>query len=78
MHLNGPIGFQFKRDENGDFKLLEINPRIQGSSVTAMALDINLPLLALKIMLDKTYTPSVIQTSGKGFFRFYDEIFYEK
>lgn len=45
--LNGLIGFQMKQDENDDFKFIECNPRIQGTSIAATCLGINYPLLHL-------------------------------
>jgi len=31
LRLNGNIGYDFKRDEDGELKLLEINPRISAT-----------------------------------------------
>lgn len=46
--LHGPNGLQVKRSENGEFRILEINPRLQGSTTTALDMGINLPLLAVQ------------------------------
>jgi carbamoyl-phosphate synthase large subunit len=75
MNVDGPIGIQLKESNNSTFKILEINPRIQGTSVAAMGLEINLPLLAVYEMmrLSVEYTSN---TSGIGFVRFYDEAYY--
>ena len=77
LNLSGPIGLQFKEDNNGEFKLLEINPRIQGTSVAALGIGINLPALAVK----QEFEPINVDTSdiqwGTSFVRYYDEVFYK-
>ncbi len=74
--LEGPVGFQLKKSSNNEYLLLECNPRIQGSSVSAMGLGINLPIRSIKlsrgIELEK-----VKKKSGLSFARFYEEVFYE-
>lgn len=74
--LNGPIGFQVKRSTQGDFRLLECNPRIQGTSVAALGCGVNLPLLALNQALGRR-TPQGRRKSNIGFVRYYEELFYE-
>lgn len=75
LKLHGPIGFQFKKDSTGVFKLLEINPRIQGSSVTLMGAGVNLPLLAINQAIGtQLSTPKI--NWGVNFIRFYDEVYY--
>ena len=75
LKMNGPIGFQFKKDENGLFKILEINPRIQGTSVALLGAGINLPLLSVyqELML-KIEIPEI--KWGVNFVRYYEELFY--
>jgi carbamoyl-phosphate synthase large subunit len=75
LKLHGPIGFQFKKDSNGIFRLLEINPRIQGSSVTLMGAGVNLPLLAIKQATGTQLSIPKINW-GVNFIRFYDEVYY--
>jgi carbamoyl-phosphate synthase large subunit len=75
LKLNGPIGYQFKKDDNGAFKILEMNPRIQGTSVSLMGAGVNLPLLAVEQELGiKTVIPDV--KWGTKFVRYYNEIYY--
>lgn len=77
LKLNGPIGIQLKQNSNGDYFVLEINPRIQGTSVAAKGLGINLPELVVRnaLKLPNEY-PSVNNIKwGTKFFRFYDEVF---
>jgi len=47
VHMNGAWFFQVKRAANGDLALLEIAPRIAGTSGVCRALGVNLPLLSL-------------------------------
>jgi carbamoyl-phosphate synthase large subunit len=76
LDLEGPIGFQFKKDKDGVFRLLEINPRIQGTSVAAMGLNVNLPLIAVCQIMGWPWTlPSKL--SGVAFARYYSELYYE-
>jgi carbamoyl-phosphate synthase large subunit len=75
MHLEGPIGIQVKADVEGKFKVLEINPRIQGTSVSAIGAGINLPLLAVHNALNIADFNVSIKW-GVGFVRYYDELFY--
>ena len=77
MKLNGPIGIQVKIDVNGNYKILEINPRIQGTSVAALGIGVNLPLIAIhQCFSDKDYSNIDINWNI-GFSRFYSEVFYE-
>lgn len=74
--LKGPVGFQVKESTNGNYLLLESNPRIQGSSVSALGLGINLPAKAVNLELGI----EIEDTSpkfGVGFSRYYSEVFYD-
>lgn len=75
LNLSGPIGMQVKRSAGGDYKILEINPRIQGTSVAALGLGVNLPVLAVCEALGWTCTYPA-KRSGVGFVRYYAEAFY--
>lgn len=74
--LHGAIGFQVKQDVNGIYQILECNPRIQGTSVAALGLGINLPLRAINVALSKTNS-ALDRVDGLGFVRYYNEVFYE-
>ena len=78
LKLNGPIGIQLKQNEEGDYCILEINPRIQGTSVAALGLNINLPELAVRnaLNLPNKYPLAKEIKWGTKFSRFYDEVFY--
>jgi carbamoyl-phosphate synthase large subunit len=75
MNLEGPIGVQVKADVNGQYKVLEINPRIQGTSVAALGAGINLPLLAIYGAVGNPNYDLNIKW-GVGFVRYYEELFY--
>ena len=75
LNLHGSIGIQVKKAEDGRFKILEINPRIQGTSVAAMGLGINLPLIAVKQELNEPFDIPPIRW-GTSFSRYYQEVFY--
>lgn len=47
LPFDGPVGIQVKQDVDGNYRILEINPRLQGSSTSAMGMGINLPVLAI-------------------------------
>ncbi|HVF80449.1 MAG TPA: ATP-grasp domain-containing protein [Flavisolibacter sp.] len=76
LHLSGPIGLQVKKGEDGVFKLLEINPRIQGTSVAALGVGINLPALAVKQEFEPVDIVESAIKWGTSFVRYYEELFY--
>jgi carbamoyl-phosphate synthase large subunit len=75
LKLSGPIGIQVKKSKNGDYKILEINPRIQGTSIAALGAGINLPLLSVYSTLGMDINISKINWDAK-FVRYYNEVFY--
>lgn len=76
LNLSGPIGLQVKGNVSGDYRILEINPRIQGTSVAALGIGINLPVLAMmQEYTDISFDRIPIQW-GKSFVRYYEEVFY--
>ncbi len=76
MDLHGPIGIQVKRASDGSFKILEINPRIQGTSVSAIGAGINLPLLAVRTeFFDKLEKLNEVKW-GTKFVRYFEEVYY--
>ncbi|MEO8150342.1 MAG: ATP-grasp domain-containing protein [Bacteroidia bacterium] len=75
--LHGNIGVQVKKSETGKFLILEINPRVQGTIVSALGAGVNLPLLAVKQELGLQINPEELQVKwGTKFSRFWDEVFY--
>lgn len=76
MDLHGPIGIQVKRGADGRFKILEINPRIQGTSVAAIGAGINLPEWAVLQELGRDSDIPKTVKWGTAFSRYYEEVFY--
>lgn len=75
LNLDGPIGLQVKQSESGKYKILEINPRIQGTSIAALGLGINLPLLSIYNALGYEIKMPAINWNV-NFIRYYNEVFY--
>lgn len=72
----GPIGFQFKKSFDGIYKILESNPRLQGTSVSAFALGYNYPYNCLSLLHSNCLTEPPVK-SGFAFKRFYNEVYYK-
>ncbi len=76
LNLHGPIGLQVKQNSEGLFRILEINPRIQGTSVAAMGAGVNLPLLAVR-QETGSFPENLKIKWGTSFSRYYSEVFHE-
>jgi len=75
--LHGNIGIQLRRSKTGEPLLLEINPRAQGTIVSALGAGVNLPLLAVKQELGLSISPGEKNVSwGTSFSRYWTEVFY--
>lgn len=74
--LDGPVGFQLKQSVEGDFRIIESNPRIQGTSVAGIGCGVNLPLISIMKALDHPI-PAYNKKSNIGFMRYYSEVYYE-
>lgn len=74
--LQGPIGLQFKEDSLGRPRLLEANPRIQGTTVAWWGVGINV----VQYYVDKVAGLPVQESNflypQKKFARIYDELFF--
>lgn len=74
LKLNGNIGLQFKRDKNGIPKIIESNPRVQGTIVLCSAAGENMVYEAVKIAFgEKPEIPEI--NWGVKMIRFWDELF---
>ncbi len=77
LRLHGNIGIQLKRAAGGEALLLEINPRVQGTIVSALGAGINLPLLSVRMELGETISPSDLNVKwGTSFSRYWTEVWY--
>ena len=78
MQLHGPNGLQVKRGEDGHFYVLEINPRLQGSTTTAMGMGINLPVLAVQQAMGMNIKPLMPEPRwGLRFVRYYEDAWFK-
>lgn len=73
LNLEGNIGLQVKQADDGTFKLLEINPRVQGTIVSALGAGVNLPLLAI----EENPSNDIKIDWGTKFVRYYEEVYYK-
>jgi carbamoyl-phosphate synthase large subunit len=77
LKLNGNIGLQFKRDIKGIPKIIESNPRVQGTIVLCTAAGINMVYEAVKIGIgEKPGNPKI--NWGVKMIRYWDELFLDK
>jgi carbamoyl-phosphate synthase large subunit len=74
LHLHGLIGFQHREDEAGLAKLLEINPRVQGTTSAWQGMGLNLPWALVQMALGKEWRALINKPkAGQRFVRFWDE-----
>ncbi len=77
LRLHGNIGIQVKANSEGEYTLLEINPRVQGSISAAFGAGVNLPVLAIKQELGLPILESDLKVNwGIRFGRYWQEVFY--
>ena len=77
LQLHGNIGIQVKQGINGQFLLLEINPRVQGTISAGLGAGINLPVLAIKQALGLVITADETTVKwGVKFIRYWEEVFH--
>lgn len=77
LQLHGNIGIQVKSSDKGEFLILEINPRVQGTISSALGAGVNLPLLAIKQELGLPMPAEELQIKwGAKFSRHWSEVFY--
>lgn len=74
LKLDGPIGMQWKEDEDGIPHLIEINPRLQGTTSALALAGLNIPVQAVRIALGELLSSGPADVNwGKRFVRFWDE-----
>lgn len=77
LKLHGNIGVQVRRDAKGVIKLLEVNPRLQGTVVHCTGAGVNLPLLAVQLALGMPIAQSQLQINwGTRLQRYWAEVFF--
>ncbi|MDA1224003.1 MAG: ATP-grasp domain-containing protein [Bacteroidetes bacterium] len=74
LELHGPIGMQWKEDSEGVPHLLEVNPRLQGTTSVLALAGLNIPVQAVKMAMGETLSQQSADIEwGKRFIRFWDE-----
>jgi carbamoyl-phosphate synthase large subunit len=77
LELHGNIGIQVKRSSSGEYQVIEINPRVQGTISAALGAGVNLPVLAVKQELGLPINAEDLQVKwGTRFSRYWSEVFY--
>jgi carbamoyl-phosphate synthase large subunit len=74
LNLNGPIGVQWKYDSQGIPKLLEINPRLQGTTSACLLAGVNIPLETINSELFNDFIPLDRINWGTAFTRYWMDI----
>lgn len=75
--LSGNIGIQVKRNIQGEARILEINPRVQGTISAGLGAGINLPLIAVYQALGRSVPDGMKAVKwGTRFVRVWQELFY--
>lgn len=79
LQLHGNIGVQVRKDKNHQPKIIEINPRIQGTIVHCTKAGVNLPYLAVKLAkgLPITQDELIVQW-GIQMARYWEEVYFDK
>lgn len=75
LKLNGNIGIQVRYDCNNEVKILEINPRLQGSIVACAAAGANLPYYAIKQIMGES-VPKVEINWDVEMVRYWKEVYF--
>jgi carbamoyl-phosphate synthase large subunit len=73
LGLSYVISPSFKMDDKGNAKLIEINPRIPGSIITATLAGVNMPYLAVKLALGEKLEIPPLQWGGR-MIRYWEEM----
>jgi len=77
LGLHGNIGVQVRRDQSGNPKIIEINPRIQGTIVHCTAAGVNLPYLSVKLAKGIPIEEDELSVHwGVQMVRYWNEVFF--
>ncbi|CAI8701651.1 ATP-grasp domain-containing protein [Brevibacillus sp. IT-7CA2] len=78
LGLHGNIGVQIRRNADNEPRILEINPRMQGTIVHCLGAGVNLPYLAIKLVLGIPIEPHELLVKwGTRMNRYWEEIYYD-
>lgn len=79
LGLHGNIGVQVRRDLNHQPKIIEINPRIQGTIVHCTASGVNLPFLAVKLAKNIPIRQDELNVRwGTRMSRYWEEVYFDQ
>ena len=76
LSLDGNIGIQVRKGSDGKYKILEINPRVQGTIVACCAAGANMPYLAIKSKLGEKI-PELNIKWGTQMIRYWEETYFD-
>ena len=77
LNLDTIIGIQFRKDEKGVPKAIEVNPRIQGAALLSVAAGADLVRLAIKNVSGEKWKKPRIKW-GTRLIRYFDEIYQDE
>lgn len=75
LGLNGNIGYDFKRDEDGKVRLLEINPRISATVSLAVKAGVNIVEMGILNELGKPIDEDIVPMYGMRMMRVYGTLY---
>ena len=77
LGLHGNVGVQVRRNAEGNVRILEVNPRLQGTTVHCTAAGVNLPWLGVKLALLESISEEELQVHyGTRMMRHWSEVFF--
>src|SRR3989344_3849315 len=77
FNLDAIVGIQFRKDERGIPRAIEVNPRIQGAALLSVAAGADLVGLAIKNALEQSWKNPKIKW-GTKLVRYFDEIYQDE
>ena len=77
LDLHGMVGIQVKANKDGEYRILEINPRLQGTTCLSSAAGVNFPYWAARQALGDTVPKDLPIKWGLAMYRYYDEMYVE-
>ena len=78
LGLHGNIGLQFREDADGTPKIIESNPRVQGTIVLCTAAGVNMIYNAVKMALNEEGVERQEEVRwGVRMVRYWDEVYFE-
>jgi carbamoyl-phosphate synthase large subunit len=77
FNIHGTIGIQFRQNVSGIPQILEINPRLQGTTVISAAAGVNIPYFEVLLSL-KERIPVIEPKWGTRMCRYWDEVYFDK